>query len=243
MPGLIKALEQFGVVGLKRVYGNATAIEKWRMCAIEFGIQPMLQFNPMGKENASDFALTIDAMDLLHGGGFSAFCIVSSDSDFVPLATRIRAAGLPVYGCGEAKKTVASRAAYTDFIAVESLLTPKPGPAVPEPVAKTAPKLGPAAKAKPTPKEKSPSKAATAPAKREPTKETLQKIRQVIESAGGGTQKVTTESLGQRLKKEFPTFSCKDYQRATLGKFLSAYPDHFDFSEPDDSGKSHVKLR
>lgn len=124
--GLLSRLTAHGRVSLMRAYGNLGAIEKWKSVSIEFGIQPMLQFNPNDKGNATDFALTIDAMDLLHSGRFGAFCIVSSDSDFVPLVARLRAEGLPVYGCGETKKTVETRKAYDVFFDVDALVKSKP---------------------------------------------------------------------------------------------------------------------
>ena len=219
MAGLLLRLQMHGTVGLKRAYGNLGAIEKWKKVAIEFGIQPMLQFNPNDKGNASDFALTIDAMDLLHSDRFGAFCIVSSDSDFVPLVTRLRAEGLPVYGCGEAKKTVETRKSYDDFFEVETLLR----------------------SAKSPPKKNAPAKKKAADSSRiEPSNAVLDRVAKVVAAAGGKKAKITLTGLGQRLKKDFPEFRIKDYHYATLGKFLAAFPERFEFSSED--GKSHVKL-
>lgn len=142
MSELLKRLGAYRRVGLMRAYGNMNSIEKWKEVAIEFGIQPMFQFNANGKGNANDFALTIDAMDLLHSGRFSSFCIVSGDSDFRPLVTRLRAEGLPVYGCGDKGKTGASHTFYDDFFYVDDLLNPKPeGKSVETKAAKPKPKV------------------------------------------------------------------------------------------------------
>jgi uncharacterized LabA/DUF88 family protein len=84
------------------VYGDFTTsnLHSWRAVLLEHAIQPVQQFrNTVGK-NASDSALIIDAMDLLHTRELGGFCLVSSDSDFTRLATRIREDGLPVYGFG-----------------------------------------------------------------------------------------------------------------------------------------------
>ena len=90
---------------VKRVYGDFTTsnLNSWRAVLAEHAIQPIQQFrNTVGK-NASDSALIIDAMDLLHKRELGGFCLVSSDSDFTRLATRIREDGLRVYGFGEEK--------------------------------------------------------------------------------------------------------------------------------------------
>ncbi len=94
-----------GTASVKRIYGDFTLpeLKGWKTVLADNAIQPIQQFrNTVGK-NASDSALIIDAMDLLHTRQLGGFCLVSSDSDFTRLATRIREDGLPVYGFGEKK--------------------------------------------------------------------------------------------------------------------------------------------
>ena len=100
-------------------------------------IQPLQQFRNTVRKNATDSALIIDAMDVLHAGSVDGFCLVSSDSDFTRLATRIREAGLFVYGFGERKTPAAFVAACDKFVYTE-ILRPQPalektteGPALP----------------------------------------------------------------------------------------------------------------
>jgi hypothetical protein len=97
-------------------------------------IQPIQQFRYTTGKNATDSALIIEAMDLLHGGKVDGFCLVSSDSDFTRLATRIREAGLSVYGFGEQKTPKPFVAACDKFIYTEILRKPSPGSLVAAPV-------------------------------------------------------------------------------------------------------------
>src|SRR5215468_3117636 len=102
---ILSEVASLGTASVKRVYGDFTtpSLSGWRAVLIEHAIQPVQQFrNTVGK-NASDSALIIDAMDLLHTRPLDGFCLVSSDGDFTRLATRIRENGLPVYGFGEEK--------------------------------------------------------------------------------------------------------------------------------------------
>ncbi|SHH39964.1 NYN domain-containing protein [Cognatishimia maritima] len=103
--GLFAEIAKYGTASVKRIYGDWTkpALKGWKDCLLEHSIQPIQQFAYTVGKNSTDSALIIDAMDLLYSARFSGFCIVSSDSDFVRLATRIREQGLTVFGFGERK--------------------------------------------------------------------------------------------------------------------------------------------
>jgi uncharacterized LabA/DUF88 family protein len=103
---LLDEIAKLGRATVRRMYGDWTSnqLVKWKAVALDHAIQPQQQFAYTKGKNATDSALIIDAMDLLHRDGYQGFCIVSSDSDFTPLAARLRAAGAMVYGFG-AKKT------------------------------------------------------------------------------------------------------------------------------------------
>jgi len=90
---------------VKRIYGDWTmpGLNGWKEILLQYSIQPIQQFGYTSGKNATDCAMIIDAMDLLYTRNFSGFCIVSSDSDFTKLASRIRESGLLVYGFGEHK--------------------------------------------------------------------------------------------------------------------------------------------
>ncbi|WP_448601826.1 NYN domain-containing protein [Thermoleptolyngbya sp.] len=121
---LLKEVSKYGTAYVKRIYGDWTTpqLKQWKDKLAEFAIQPVQQFPYTKGKNATDAALIIEAMDLLYTQNFDGFCIVSSDSDFTPLASRIRASGLVVYGFGERSKTprafvqACDKFTYTDIL-------------------------------------------------------------------------------------------------------------------------------
>lgn len=121
--GLITEIAKYGTANVKRIYGDwtGTHLKGWKEVLIQHAIQPMQQFSYTTGKNSTDSALIIDAMDLLYTRQFDGFCIVSSDSDFTRLATRIREAGLVVYGIGEEKTPKAFVSACDKFIFSEVL--------------------------------------------------------------------------------------------------------------------------
>jgi len=121
--GLLSEIAKYGTANVKRIYGDWTlaGLKGWKEVLLEYSIQPIQQFGYTSGKNATDSALIIDAMDLLYTNKFDGFCIVSSDSDFTKLASRIREAGLFVYGFGEKKTPKAFVSACDKFIFTEVL--------------------------------------------------------------------------------------------------------------------------
>ena len=121
--GLLSEIANYGIASVKRIYGDWTApgLKGWKDVLLEHSIQPMQQFAYTKGKNATDSAMIIDAMDLLYTGNFNGFCIVSSDSDFTKLASRIRESGLLVYGFGEQKTPAPFVSACDKFIYTEVL--------------------------------------------------------------------------------------------------------------------------
>jgi uncharacterized LabA/DUF88 family protein len=111
-----------GVANVRRAYGDwaSSNLKAWRETLLENAIQPMQQIAYSSGKNASDMAMVVDGMDLLHSGRFDAFALMSSDSDFTPLAMRLRAANMQVYGFGRAQTPTAFKAACTTFFHVDS---------------------------------------------------------------------------------------------------------------------------
>ena len=131
---VLTVLAELGTVNIRRVYGNwrKQSLKGWADMTLRHGIEPYQQFDITKGKNATDMKMTVDAMDLLFHGRVTGFGILSSDSDFMPLAMRIRQDGLPVYGFGGAKTPEAFRQACTRFIDVNALIkaekdTPKEG--------------------------------------------------------------------------------------------------------------------
>lgn len=120
---LLAEVAKIGSATVKRVYGDFTnqGLAAWREPLLSNSILPIQQFRNTVHKNASDSALIIDAMDLLHSGKFDGFCIVSSDSDFTRLASRIREEGLLAFGFGEKQTPKSFVAACNRFIYTEIL--------------------------------------------------------------------------------------------------------------------------
>jgi uncharacterized LabA/DUF88 family protein len=120
---LLTEIANYGIASVKRIYGDWTlpGLKGWKEVLLQHSIQPMQQFAYTKGKNATDSAMIIDAMDLLYTDKFNGFCIVSSDSDFTKLASRIRESGLLVYGFGEQKTPSAFVSACDKFIYTEVL--------------------------------------------------------------------------------------------------------------------------
>ncbi len=148
---LLSEVSRYGTASVKRIYGDWTTdrLKAWKSVLNRMAIQPIQQFAYTNGKNSTDSALIIDAMDLLHDGNLNGFCLVSSDSDFTRLATRIREAGLAVYGFGEKKTPQPFVAACDKFVFTEILrnlqdtitdITPTASSSIPS----VSPKKGPA---------------------------------------------------------------------------------------------------
>jgi hypothetical protein len=137
LDAVLTVLAELGTVNIRRAYGNWSkpGLKAWAEMTHRYAIEPSQQFDITKGKNATDMKMTIDAMDLLFGGRVDGFGIMSSDSDFMPLAMRIRQDGLPVYGFGAAKTPMSFQQACTRFIDVGALArahtedTPKDRPA------------------------------------------------------------------------------------------------------------------
>jgi NYN domain/OST-HTH/LOTUS domain len=142
---LLAEVSRYGTATIKRAYGDwtTTNLKGWKEVLHKMAIQPIQQFSYTTGKNSTDASLIIDAMDVLHTGSVDGFCLVSSDSDFTRLATRIREAGLVVYGFGERKTPEPFVAACDKFIYTEILRNePEEAKLGQEPVAEL-PKLKP----------------------------------------------------------------------------------------------------
>lgn len=120
---ILDELSKYGVINVRRAYGDwkSPALNGWAEILHDHAIQPIQQFAYTKGKNATDSAIIIDAMDLLYGQKLAAFGIASSDSDFTPLAMRLRANGLKVFGFGEQKTPQPFVNACTKFLFLENL--------------------------------------------------------------------------------------------------------------------------
>lgn len=120
---MMEEITKYGTPTVKRIYGDWTKphLAKWKALLLENAINPIQQYSYTTGKNATDSAMIIDAMDILYSEKVDGFCLVSSDSDFTKLATRIREAGLVVYGIGERKTPEPFIVACDKFIYLEVL--------------------------------------------------------------------------------------------------------------------------
>lgn len=121
--GMLEEVAKYGTPTFKRIYGDWTkpTIAGWKSVLLENAITPVQQYSYTRGKNSTDSAMIIDAMDILYSGKVDGFCLVSSDSDFTRLATRLREAGMKVFGIGERKTPSPFIVACDKFIYIEIL--------------------------------------------------------------------------------------------------------------------------
>ncbi|MBZ4219239.1 MAG: NYN domain-containing protein [Chlorobium sp.] len=203
--GLLAEVAKYGTSSVKRIYGDwtSTALRSWKEVLLEYSIQPIQQFGYTKGKNATDSAMIIDAMDLLYTGKFHGFCIVSSDSDFTKLASRIRESGLYVYGFGEKKTPSAFVSACDKFIYIEVL------------------------RAK-TNENESIAKKSMVELKRDTRLVRL--LRNAVEASSDESGWAHLATTGSNIAKQSPEFDPRNYGYIRLGELLTA-TKLFDFEE------------
>ena len=119
--GMLDEIAKLGIPTIKRIYGDWTkpTVSGWKPALLEHAITPIQQYSYTTGKNATDSAMIIDAMDILHSEKVDGFCLVSSDSDFTRLATRLRESGMLVIGIGEKKTPNPFIVACDKFIYIE----------------------------------------------------------------------------------------------------------------------------
>ncbi len=199
--GLFAEVASLGYAGIRRIYGDFSSPQAkgWDKARARHAIVPHQQFANVPGKNATDIALVIDAMDLLHAGGLDGFCIVSSDSDFTRLATRIREHGLKVFGFGTKNAAESFRQACWAFFETETLAPAESREAVLEPAAVPKPaKVQQAVAAKVTPIFA-------------PIAEAERLILRAMGEAGIGQRWVALETIHACVRKLAPEFKAKAY--------------------------------
>ena len=206
--GLLIEIANYGVASVKRIYGDWTGprLNGWKNVLLEYSIQPVQQFAYTTGKNATDSAMIIDAMDLLYTDNFDAFCLVSSDSDFTRLASRIRETGLMVYGFGEKKTPSAFVSACNKFIYTEVLR------------AKTDENSAIAQKS-------------TAELKQDTKLVNL--LRNSVEASSDDTGWARLGPVGANIAKQSPEFDSRNYGYAKLSALVSA-TELFDVEARED---------
>ncbi len=196
----------YGTPTLKRIYGDWTApnMAGWKPLLLEHAITPFQQYSYTTGKNATDSAMIIDAMDILYSGNCDGFVLVSSDSDFTRLATRLREAGMKVYGMGEKKTPKPFIVACDKFVYIESL------------------KAAEAAAA-----EKAPAPARASGKKKKGAAEqeavsVQELIAQSVEDLADEDGYAYLGDVGNLLLKKQPDFDARNYGYPKLSKFIAS---------------------
>ncbi|WP_108396913.1 NYN domain-containing protein [Devosia submarina] len=223
--GLLAEIANYGTVSVRRIYGDWTKpnLNGWKECLLEHSIQPVQQFAYTTGKNATDGAMIIDAMDLLYAGRFSGFCIVSSDSDFARLASRIREQGVTVYGFGERKTPRPFITACDKFIYTDVLANPAGEPtkgATLVPAAAEEAKAAPATTVMASPAMLRPILSGAAGGKLDSA--ALQMLEKAVESSADEDGRANLARVGAHLAKQSPDFEARNYGFARLSDLAEA---------------------
>ena len=227
---LLAEVSRYGTASVKRAYGDWTTpnLKSWKEVLHKLAIQPIQQFSYTTGKNSSDSSLIIDAMDLLHTGRLDGFCLVSSDSDFTRLATRIREAGLTVYGFGEKKTPPAFVAACDKFSFTEILKLPTA-------TTTDGPSLAPTGEMLP---------AATGETALEPLEPM---IRRAVTATTRDNGWAALSAVGSLILKNSPSFDPRNYGCQKLGELVRKQ-DYLEIKEVPGGEEStivhlHVRLK
>lgn len=229
--GMINEIAKYGTPTFKRIYGDWTrqTTSGWKSVLLENAITPIQQYSYTKGKNSTDSALIIDAMDILYSGRVDGFCIVSSDSDFTRLATRLREAGMFVIGMGEKKTPHPFIVACEKFIYLEIL-------------AQTVPQEQPVDSRKRTGKALVKKKKAPA---QEPDPQTI--VRKLIASS---ISDLADENgwaflgdVGNLILKKQPDFDPRNYGFTKLTPMIKSFDFEIDERESGQNNIRHIYIR
>jgi len=216
---LLAEIAKYGSATVKRAYGDWTTpnLRGWKEAINAHAIQPMQQFAYTTGKNSTDSALIIDAMDLLYTGNLDGFCLVSSDSDFTKLASRLRESGKTVYGFGEPRTPNSLVAACDKFVYLDVLRHPG--------------------------KPKEPSEAdltPTAPARKSTSElrgdaKLIKLLREGIDAASDDDGWANLGGVGSHVAKQAPAFDSRNWGYAKLVDLVTAI-DLFEVKRPAGQG-------
>ena len=227
--GVMEEITKYGTPTFKRIYGDWTkpTVSGWKNVLLENAITPIQQYSYTSGKNSSDSALIIDAMDILYSGKVDGFCIISSDSDFTRLATRLREAGMKVFGIGQKKTPNPFIVACDKFIYME--IIPVFGAETEE--------VNPA-------KTKSSKPAAPKQSVDKLNKETLKVIAYSIDDLADENGWAFLGDVGNLILKKQPNFDPRNFGFQKLTPLIKSAPQfEIDKRETDKAGIKLVYIR
>lgn len=233
-PQMMQKAEAWGTMTIRRVYGNQETLlsQKWKDLCLHYALQPIPHIGISGAKNATDIALTVDAMDLLwlYKESLLSFCLVTGDQDFTALVLRLRSQGCKVYCIGKPSKAEALAKVCTEFLSVEQLgaaVAPAPKIAKPAQIPTTSQK-------KAQPKKTETGKSHLDPALTQLLTRAAAKIMEEKE-----VEWISLPHLGSCLKQLNSKFQAKTYGHKSLPELIKSRTDLFE-SRPQ--GK-HLEVR
>jgi len=221
---ILEEVSKQGTITIRRIYGDWTTnnMVGWKDLLNSNAIQPVQQFAYTKGKNSTDSALIIDAMDILHGELVDAFCIVSSDSDYTRLATRIRESGLFVMGVGEKKTPDAFVKACERFIYVENLDVQEEPKTEQKRPGSTKKPAAPALSSNPA---------------------LMRKLRKAFTIAKGEEEEASLSLIGQALRRLDPGFDPRSFGHASLSSLVNALKDQLEVRREEKGNTVMVRFR
>ena len=220
--GMLDEIAKLGIPTIKRIYGDWTkpTVSGWKPALLEHAITPIQQYSYTTGKNATDSAMIIDAMDILHSEKVDGFCLVSSDSDFTRLATRLRESGMLVIGIGEKKTPQPFIVACDKFIYIEIIGAPE------------------------SPKKAAKSTASPAAAKKPQVdaidNRLIRLLKTSIADLADDDGWTALAGVGALINKKKPDFDPRNYGFPKLTPLIKSLKKYFDVDERE-VGKTHVK--
>lgn len=230
---MLAEIAKYGIPTFKRIYGDWTkqTVSGWKTVLLENAITPIQQYSYTSGKNATDSAMIIDAMDILYSGRVEGFCIVSSDSDFTRLATRLREAGMKVIGIGEKKTPKPFISACDKFIYLEIL---KPADSIPKTI------IAPKSRSKAKSKIKEPSFSSINEEVGNINKGLIRIISNSINDLADENGWVFLGDLGNLILKKQPDFDPRNYGFRKLVPLIKSF-DQFEI-DVRETGKKNTTL-
>jgi hypothetical protein len=221
---ILAEISKYGRTTIRRIYGDWTEpnMNGWKDVLQENAVQPIQQFRHTVRKNATDSAMIIEAMDILHSGVADGFCVVSSDSDYTRLATRIREKGLFVMGIGRQATAKSFRNACDVFVFTEN--------------------LAPQGENAPAPEEKPKQKAVstTTPKPILSVMKALPLLRRSLENCVQDDGWATLSSVGSTMRSLDSSFDHRTYGCSNLRTMIGKFPDFLEVREEKTNGGNMV---
>jgi uncharacterized LabA/DUF88 family protein len=220
--GMLDEIAKLGIPTIKRIYGDWTkrTVAGWKPALLEHAITPIQQYSYTTGKNATDSAMIIDAMDILHSEKVDGFCLVSSDSDFTRLATRLRESGMVVIGIGEKKTPSPFIVACDKFIYIEIIggqETPeKTEKEITHPVTVQKPKADPI------------------------DRNLIRLLRSTVEDMADDDGWASLAAVGALINKKKPDFDPRNYGFPKLTPLVKSLNKFFEVDERE-AEKSHIR--